>query len=374
MKKINIIDPITLNLEDFRRECFDFEKHEVDKDKRTMVIRAATKEPIRGLSILPDAFDFARYKKNPVIMWAHNYRLPPIGKSHWVKSDEYGLRKKVEFASTAFADDILNLYVDGFLNAWSIGFNILKLIWPDDERFDELIKKWKIKKKNEVEAIAVKVDLWETSAVPIPADPNALTERIQHKDIKFHSELVLRDICSQLDFPDAAYELPGKIEGTTEPGTTDDQQNETAGEIDSELLKHAQKMAAPENEEKETSENIGDQGTEAELKTKQEKEFAEKYLQELPQEQEEETGKLQVAGENLTENDERLRAVEDKLEEILQKVSTLEYAIIKEKDEQEEISGNDQKPETVEITAGGIKDIINKAVSGVVSEMRGKVS
>jgi HK97 family phage prohead protease len=110
-----------------------------------------------------DGWDLKRYKKNPVIIWAHNYSIPPIAKTIWMKADkEKGLLGRIKFPDEGvnpFADTIFKMYKDKFLNAFSVGFYGNERVVP---------------KKPGEPILITKKELLEISAVPIPSNPNAL--------------------------------------------------------------------------------------------------------------------------------------------------------------------------------------------------------
>lgn len=105
-----------------------------------------------------NGIDIKNYEKNPVVMWAHDYSLPPIGKTLSLTKEKIGkkmvLKTVMEFATgvSDLAREVYNLYKGGFMNAFSIGFI------PLDEEGNTYTKS----------------ELLEYSAVPIPANPNAL--------------------------------------------------------------------------------------------------------------------------------------------------------------------------------------------------------
>lgn len=111
-----------------------------------------------------DGWDFKSYLKNPVFLWAHKSSELPIGKAVNVGIDPQGkaLVFDIEFAGHdvyPFADTIYKLYKAGFLNAVSVGFMPKKMeIDPQDPKAPR-----KITEK----------ELYELSAVPVPANPNA---------------------------------------------------------------------------------------------------------------------------------------------------------------------------------------------------------
>ncbi|GEM_PF-2764348 len=110
----------------------------------------------------PKGIDLENFKKNPVILFAHRYDLPPIGSAQWIQRREHGIVAKPRFANTQFAQEIKQLYVDGHMKAWSIGFIPLEM-QPGDG------------KKNSPNRIYTKSELLEFSAVPVPANPEALS-------------------------------------------------------------------------------------------------------------------------------------------------------------------------------------------------------
>jgi hypothetical protein len=144
---------------------------------RQLKARASTKNAVRGMAILPNAWDLNRYRKNPVILWMHNILvdLPPIAKALWTKTDDEGLLQLVQFAKTDFAEEIYQLYVDEFLKAWSVGWAALGYLQKGAEGFTDVIKQFKI--KGDPEYIVTKAKLYEVSAVTVPADEDALVLR-----------------------------------------------------------------------------------------------------------------------------------------------------------------------------------------------------
>ena len=118
--------------------------------------------------ILPKGVDFENYNKNPVVLWAHTYNEPPIGKAQWVKQGRKYIKAKWEWADTVKAQEIKQLWDGGFLNAVSVGFIANKSHEPTPAE---------IKKNPEWSTVYKIVDEWELlefSIVPVPANPEAL--------------------------------------------------------------------------------------------------------------------------------------------------------------------------------------------------------
>jgi len=96
---------------------------EVDKNERTAVVILTRRIRDRQGDILePAGVRLESFRKNPVVLWAHDYRGLPIGKSLWEKAQGDALIAKVRFANTDFAQQVWQLVQSGFLNSWSVGF------------------------------------------------------------------------------------------------------------------------------------------------------------------------------------------------------------------------------------------------------------
>ncbi|KKL83419.1 hypothetical protein LCGC14_1974920 [marine sediment metagenome] len=120
-----------------------------------------------GEIIRAAGWELKNYKKNPVFMWAHDYRSPPIGKALSVKKGDGQLVLEIKFADAEtyeFADTIYRLYKGGFLHAVSVGF--MPLEWKDGNS------------ENGEGRTYTKQELLELSAVPVPSNPEALQQAV----------------------------------------------------------------------------------------------------------------------------------------------------------------------------------------------------
>ena len=119
-----------------------------------------------GVSVDIDGMDFSNYRKNPVVLFAHDYNGRtessglPIGRTVSLGRTHDGrIRADFEFLSgDPFADRVRNAWNRGFLRAASIGWKAL------EARPSERGKRLRI----------VKSELIEWSIVAVPADPDAL--------------------------------------------------------------------------------------------------------------------------------------------------------------------------------------------------------
>jgi len=98
------------------------------------VIASSGKVDRMGDTIDPNGWYLNNYKKNPVLLWAHNtgggigsVAVPPVAKATkvWIDNDKE-LRIKGKWADTPFAQELRTLVEGGFLNAVSVGFMPLK--------------------------------------------------------------------------------------------------------------------------------------------------------------------------------------------------------------------------------------------------------
>lgn len=167
------------------RKFIPFERDvEVTKDKKgqTIVVSYISTSAIdRDKEVLnPDGVDLENYRKNPVVMWAHDYGQMPVGKNLWIKPDAVGLKAGTLFANSERGKEVERGFtedMDGtgpLLRGFSVGFIPKK--WKDkDEIIAEAEKSGeKIDKDALPERIYTEWELLEYSAVPIPSCPEAL--------------------------------------------------------------------------------------------------------------------------------------------------------------------------------------------------------
>lgn len=139
----------------------------IDVDKRQIEFIISTAAVDRyGDIVEVKGWDLKAYKANPVVLFGHNSSIPPIGKAIKTWRDGDALRSIAEFMPqdiSAFAHSIFRMYQEKFLRAVSVGFKPLKYERLKDEEGNET---WAYR--------FLKQELLEFSAVPIPANPEAL--------------------------------------------------------------------------------------------------------------------------------------------------------------------------------------------------------
>ena len=138
---------------------------EINADQRTLTAYASTGDVDRDNEVIrPEAWiNSVRQMGSVPLLWAHEYRVPPVGRAGDFAIDGHGLKFTAKFAATGFADEIWGLYRDGFLDSFSVGFQ--PKVWEDHSE------------DNGPRRTYTEAELHEISAVPVPANPHARVER-----------------------------------------------------------------------------------------------------------------------------------------------------------------------------------------------------
>ena len=163
-------------------------------DPSQMIVRAviSTNTPDRaGDIIVPAGLRNAdEYLRNPVVLWAHQRALPPIGTCERLTIEPDRIIAETRFApSSTFARDVFTLYAEGVLRGWSVGF-VPAQVHPIPPS----------RAKSSGGVCYPEWDLLEYSAVPIPENPQALTLAVRKglvKDADLRHWLV-RDVLAAL--------------------------------------------------------------------------------------------------------------------------------------------------------------------------------
>ena len=116
-----------------------------------------------GDVVSADGWRLEAYLQNPVLLWAHDYRRPAIGRAAAVWAEPHRLLAKMEFAPSAFAQEVAALYEHGFQWGVSVGFRPIR--W--EERRDVATGRF-------LGLRYLEQELLEVSAVPVPANRHAL--------------------------------------------------------------------------------------------------------------------------------------------------------------------------------------------------------
>ncbi|MCY3690882.1 MAG: HK97 family phage prohead protease [Chloroflexota bacterium] len=116
-----------------------------------------------GDTVAPEGWRLDAYRENPVVLWAHDYRRPAIGRAQSVWRDGGALLACLEFADTDFAREVEGLYRQGYQQGVSVGFRPLRFEERRDARSGAFLG-----------IRFLEQELLEISAVPVPANRGAL--------------------------------------------------------------------------------------------------------------------------------------------------------------------------------------------------------
>lgn len=148
---------------------------DVDEEESTVVgvINTADIDSYDEI-VLPKGGNFERYLKNPVVMWAHSYEIPPIGTNMWLKGGRKRITAKTVFDTVRdFPEEVFGLYVRSVIKGWSIGFLSIESHKPDEKELEK--NDW----PSTLWRVYDKWELLEYSAVPIPSNPAALSKVVE---------------------------------------------------------------------------------------------------------------------------------------------------------------------------------------------------
>ena len=132
-----------------------------------------------GDIVEPQGAKLANFRKNPVVLMAHDYRGLPIAKAKDLTKTDSGIEAKVVFPEEGIyplADTVYNMYKHKFMRAWSIGFIPIKSEdIADDEDEDGKLTEQSIRRGKRIKSW----ELLEFSACAVPSNPNALTNAMK---------------------------------------------------------------------------------------------------------------------------------------------------------------------------------------------------
>lgn len=145
---------------------FDVEKV-ISKEARTIDFVISTAALDRDTdTVNPNGWVLDNYLKNPVVLWAHDSSCPPVGKSIRTVVEGGKLISTCKFAPkeiSEFADMIFQMYLEGYLNAVSVGFRALEYGYSEED-------------SRPYGMDFIRQELMEYSCVPVPSNPEALVD------------------------------------------------------------------------------------------------------------------------------------------------------------------------------------------------------
>lgn len=147
-----------------RKEFIADEVKAVEGQARSVRFRITSGSADRDRdTIAPAGWQLDNYRKNPVVMFGHDYGSLPVAKATQIESRADGLSSVAEFAPAdvyPFADTVYKMVAGGFLNAASVGFRPVAWTYNEDRKGVDFSEQ----------------ELLEWSIVPVPANAEALVE------------------------------------------------------------------------------------------------------------------------------------------------------------------------------------------------------
>lgn len=134
-------------------------------------------------TINPDGWSLENYRKNPVVIWDHEWDDPPVAKSLEERIENGQLIGRAQFVSREIYDFgymIGQMYKNGFLNAVSCGFRATEWKYVEDES-----RPWGIDFLSQ--------ELWEYSCCTIPSNPDATLVKAKAAGIDVSAALKLAE-------------------------------------------------------------------------------------------------------------------------------------------------------------------------------------
>ena len=136
-------------------------------------VTASTPASDRYGDVVSSPWQLEKYKANPVVVWSHDYSLPPVGRALEVTMEGPNLVAKIQWddsENNPLGKTVAHQFRTGFLSAVSVGFQPGEAVRRNalDESHPYYAERGSLFRDNE---------LLEISAVPIPANPEALARR-----------------------------------------------------------------------------------------------------------------------------------------------------------------------------------------------------
>jgi len=134
-------------------------------DKGLLAVATSAVQDRHGEVVSVEGWDMKNFKKNPVLLWAHDHTIPAIGVAKNIKVDGVGKKARVLFEPvfhdlTDQAKALKQMVEDKIINSFSVGFRPLEM---EGDTY-------------------TKQELLEISLVNVPANPEA--RMLAYKSLK----------------------------------------------------------------------------------------------------------------------------------------------------------------------------------------------
>jgi len=225
----------------FKGQSFKIE--DVD-DKKHTILFVASDETVDRVNerLMADGCQVENYNKTgKPFLWCHNRRVDnlPLGRGIWSKILDREVKILTEFyvdkgnAWSEYCKTVYEMYRDDFMQSVSVGFI------PIDRRS---ANEGELKDFPELSSVITKWELLEHSAVPIPANPNAVQEKILQEKLVEVKEAMADD---RIKIPSICLEDFGFKEEEKEKEP--EAEKEIKATYDCECIECGHKMASEEH-------------------------------------------------------------------------------------------------------------------------------
>ena len=123
------------------RKEFASEIKDIDLAAQELTMVVSTEAVDREGDIIEAAgWELGAYRKNPVVLFGHQYNQPAVGRAGWIDVMDKALVARVQFAPTPFGQELWMLYSQGYMRASSVGFipkDTEPIEEPDEEGAEE---------------------------------------------------------------------------------------------------------------------------------------------------------------------------------------------------------------------------------------------
>lgn len=139
----------------------------------------------------PRGWQLDAFRRNPVVLWAHQYDELPVAQALWVRVDQASgalvSRARFPRGLSPLSDTVWRFYDEGLLTGVSVGFRPIKWAYNAERGGVDYLEQ----------------ELLEYSAVPVPANPEALARRVV-----VERGAVPSDVSDELAPEDTPWEAP----------------------------------------------------------------------------------------------------------------------------------------------------------------------
>ena len=158
-------------------------------DDGTTTVTASTPDVDRMNDVVAPSWDLSHYKNCPVVIWAHDYSTPPVGRAVSVELDGTTLVAAIKWddnEANPLGKTVAHQFREGFLSAVSVGFS------PGDSVQRSTLDGDHPSHGDSglVYGMNTPNQLLEISAVPIPANPHATAMRAAPAPVDVRDELL----------------------------------------------------------------------------------------------------------------------------------------------------------------------------------------